>query len=68
MSGIRTGDDLAHPWFDMWGSIEALIVWQGWFSLLSLRIRVSVGWVGCDIMKVLGLDALGLHRYFAIRS
>ena len=62
------GDDPTHPWFDMWGHIEPLIVLQGRFSLLSLQIRVSVGWVGGDIMELLGLDALGLHRCFAIRS
>lgn len=65
VSGIR---DPTHPWFDMWGSVETLIAWQGWLSLLSLRIKVIVGWVGGDIMEVLGPDALGLHRCFSIRS
>jgi len=68
VGGIKTGDDPAHTWFDMWGSVEALFACQGWFSLLSLPIRVSLGWVGGHLMDVLGPDALGLHRCFSIRS
>ena len=68
MSRDMVEGDPVHLGFDMWGSIEALIAWQGWFSLLSLWIKVSVGWVGGDIMEVLGPDALELHRCFTIRS
>lgn len=68
MSGMRTEDNPTHTWFDMWGSVEAFVAWQGWFSLLLVRIRVSVGWVGHDIVGFPGPDALGLYRYFSIRS
>ena len=65
---IETKDDATHTWFDMQGSVEAFVAWQGWFSLLLLRIKVSVGWVGRDIVEMSGPDALGLYRYFVIRS
>ena len=68
MNEIKIEDDPTHTWFDTWGSVEAFVTWQGWVSLLLLRIRVSVGWVGRDIVEMPQPDALGLYRYFSIRS